>query len=292
MPRRRTALLALATVVPVGLLAGCGGEGGRAGTVAVGVGEVAAAAADATTSTTSSTASAASAVATTAATAVATIADAEEPEVLFVGDSLVWLQQDALTAAFTAAGVDLTLAGGSGTGLLTGQMEWLDEIATAVATDDPDVVVIEACCNYGATAEDPDHGYTLIDGSVVEPDSQTMYDLWADAAQQAVELASAGGATVLWVVAPPVPSDHPLHDRIERFNRIVRDLAETYPELVLVDWEQALTDETGALMDPIQAADGTWESLRIDNIHLSEPANAIVRERTVDAVVAALTAQG
>jgi hypothetical protein len=117
-----------------------------------------------------------------------------------------------------------------------------------------------------------------------------MYELWAAAAEEAVRAASAGGATVLWVLVPPVPSDDVLHDRIERFNLIARNLQEEFPSLVLVDWERALTDATGALIDPIEADDGTTVPLRIDNIHLSEPANAIVRALTVEAVVDALAA--
>jgi hypothetical protein len=274
----------------VTLLAACGVEG--SGLVAVGQGEVAGAVVPATTvATIAADAIAATDAATSTDAAAETGASAvEAPEVLVVGDSLIWLQEDALTAAFAAEGIDLRLAGGSGTGLLTGQTAWLDAIEAAVAQDDPDVVVIEACCNYGATEEDPDHGYTLMDGSVLETDSELMYELWAAAAEEAVRVASAGGATVLWVLVPPVPSDDALHDRIERFNLIARNLQEEFPALVLVDWEVALTDATGTLVDPIEAGDGTTVPLRIDNIHLSEPANALVRALTVEAVVDALAA--
>jgi hypothetical protein len=286
--------VAWAAILSLVLLGACGAEG--RGALAVGEDEVAAAAATTTTTTAAPTADSASSApdtttpATTTPAADAAAAPVDEPEVLVVGDSLIWLQEDALAADLAAADVDLHLAGGSGTGLLTGQTAWLDAIEAAVAEDDPDVVVIEACCNYGATEEAPEHGYTLMDGSVVVPDSEVMYELWAAAAEEAVRVASAGGATVLWVLVPPVASDDVLHDRIERFNLIARNLQEEFPSLVLVDWERALTDATGALIDPIEADDGTMVPLRIDNIHLSEPANVIVRAVTVEAVVDALAA--
>jgi hypothetical protein len=165
--------VAWAAILSLVLLGACGAGG--SGALAVGEGEVAAAGGGATTTTAAPTAdSATSATSATSAsdtTTPATTTPVTEPEVLVVGDSLIWLQEDVLAADLAAAGVDLRLAGGSGTGLLTGQTAWLDAIEAAVAEDEPDVVVIEACCNYGATEEAPEHGYTLMDGSVVVPDS-------------------------------------------------------------------------------------------------------------------------
>jgi hypothetical protein len=279
--RRPASTLVLAAVVALVALTACSGGSGRTGEpIAVGAGR-------ATTSTTATTTTDTT-TPTTAPPDPTTTTTNPPPEVLIVGNSLVWLEADALTAAFAAEGVGVRFAGGSGTGLLTAQMVWVDEIEAAVARDDPDAVLIEACCNYGATDEHPEFAYTLFDGSIVEPDSELMYDLWADAAEQAARAAGAHGATVLWVVAPPVPPDHPLHDRIGRFNLIARNLAEEIPSLELVDWEVALTDDSGALMDPLQESDGTWVPMRIDGLHLSAAANALVIARTVDAVVLSL----
>jgi hypothetical protein len=278
--RRPPSVLVLATAVA--LTACAGGSGGAGEPVAVGAGTSRA------TATTPVTASPGTTATTAVSPASTTTTTAPHPEVLVVGNSLVWLEADALTAAFAVEGVEARFAGGSGTGLLTAQMVWVDEIEAAVTRDDPDAVVVEACCNYGATDEHPEFAYTLIDGSVVETDSELMYELWADAAEQAVRAAGSRGATVLWVIAPPVPPTHPLHDRIGRFNLIVRNLAEEIPSLVLVDWEVALTDATGALIDPIHGSDGTWVPMRIDGLHLSPPANTIVIARTVEAVLAVL----
>jgi hypothetical protein len=284
-PRHRRPPLVLAVLLPLVALPACGG-GGDGGEVVVGAGSAQATAAE-TAAVTAAEAAAPTATATAPPAPPTTVPDRD---VLVVGDSLVWLAADALTEAFAAEGLVARFAGGSGTGLLTAQTAWLDEIEAAVARDDPVAVVIEACCNYGATEEHPEFGYTLPDGSVVAVDSELMYELWADAAERAARAAAGGGATVLWVVAPPVPPDHPLHGRISRFNLIARNLVEEIPSLRLVDWEVALTGATGALLDPIQDGDGAWIPMRTDGLHLSAPANAVVVARTVDAVVAALEA--
>jgi hypothetical protein len=209
-------------------------------------------------------------------------------DVLLVGDSLLYALVPTLTATLADRGVTTHVAGGPGTGLLSGQMDWISQIQTAVDLADPEVVVIEACCNYGATPEHPEYDYRLIDGSAVVPDSSTMFDLWAQAADQAVEAAAAGGAQVLWVIAPPVPDDHPLRARIERFNRIARHLVDEHPDLGYVDWERALTGLDGGLVDPVPLDDGTSEPLRVDNIHLGPAADARVAAVTLDGITAAL----
>ena len=74
---------------------------------------------------------------TTATTASGVVprdeAAARVERVLIVGDSLVWYQDTELRAAFGDAGVEVRFAGGPGTGLLSSQMAWVDEIAAAVA---------------------------------------------------------------------------------------------------------------------------------------------------------------
>jgi hypothetical protein len=209
-------------------------------------------------------------------------------DVLLVGDSLLYEIVPTLTENLGAHGVDVHVAGAPGTGLLSGQMDWVRQITQAVETHDPDVVVIEACCNYGATPEHPEYDYRLFDGTVVAPDSFAMYELWAQAADQAVAAASARGAQVLWVITPPVQDDHELHDRIERLNRVARHLVVEHPDLAYIDWELPLTGPDGGLIDPIPLGDGRWEPLRADFIHLGPAADAIVAGVTVDAVVAAL----
>jgi hypothetical protein len=209
-------------------------------------------------------------------------------DVLLVGDSLLHALVPALTDGLDAFGIDVHVAGAPGTGLLSDQMDWVGQIARAVEAHDPEIVLIESCCNYGATPEHPEYDYWLIDGSTVEPDSSTMYELWAQAADQAVAAAAAYGAQVLWVITPPVQDDHALHDRIERLNRIARHLVEAHPDLEYVDWDLQLTGPDGGIIDPVPLGDGRFEPLRVDFIHFGDAANALLVAETVDAIVGAL----
>lgn len=187
--------------------------------------------------------------------------------------------------AFAAYEIATRFEGGSGTGLLTDQGRWLDALVVAVAEFDPDMVVIEACCNYGASPEHPEYLYYHDDGSPVVPDSEEMYALWAEAAEQALDLAAAAGAEVWWVITPPTAPEIDVHERIERFNRITRELASRNPELHLLDWAEAVTTDSGALLDPVVLPDGTTTPLRVDGLHFSDAGNALLTESTVDALL-------
>jgi hypothetical protein len=205
---------------------------------------------------------------------------------LIVGDSLVWTQVDELRDAFADAGVDAQFVGGPGTGLLTAQMAWVEAIELAVDTLDPDIVLIEACCNYGATAERPELSYYTQDGDEVPTDSEAMYELWSDAAARAVEAASAGGADVWWVLTPPLATDSPLAERVERFNRIALNLAGDWPGLRYLDWGRVVTTSSGALLESVPSGNGGTEPLRVDAVHFGPAANAKLTDFTVATVLA------
>src|SRR4051794_39074432 len=68
--------------------------------------------------------------------------------VLVVGDSLI---RDAAASLLTELGshrVAVHLVINPGEGLLTDQARWNRQVTDAVDRLDPDVVVIEACCDY------------------------------------------------------------------------------------------------------------------------------------------------
>jgi hypothetical protein len=275
--------VAVAVVALVGLAAGWRGER-SAGSAIVRVGDTGT---DAGPDTGSAPAASPTtgAPAAPATTAGAPVAGAAMPHrVLLLGDSLVWTQRDALAAQFAAVGVETRFAGGSGTGPLTAQSGWIRELASALDDFHPDAVVVEACCNYGASPEHPEYDYYLDDGTPVPADTELMYDLWAAADEEIVQRAEATGATVWWVVTPPVDPQSAIAGRLDRFNRIARQLADDHPALRYLDWASAVTTPNGRLYDPVTRSDGTTTPLRVDGLHFTDAGRALLTDATVRAV--------
>ncbi|MCU1454277.1 MAG: hypothetical protein JWN46_2423 [Acidimicrobiales bacterium] len=194
--------------------------------------------------------------------------------VLFVGDSLTFFGQPQLTAEMQAHGVAVAFAGAPGTGLLSGQDHWLTAIAAQVRSFRPDVVVIEACCNYAYL----EAGYTAADGSVVAPDSPAMYAEWTRAARTAVREASAGGASVYWVVTPDAGPQigRNFRIRIQRFNAISAALG-----VPLIDW-RATVEPGGVYTRSIGGA----QVRRADDLHLTDTGSQLVASVTWQAIAA------
>jgi len=201
--------------------------------------------------------------------------------VLLVGDSMMVGAKDAIATDLAPYGIETHFVGKEGTGLLTRQMGWLDLIRQEVATWNPDVVVIESCCNY---ATGPGGYYRLADGTAIVPDSKRMYQAWEVAARAAIRVAARRGAAVSWVLTPPAsPALYggAIARRIDRLNEIYRRLG-----VPLIDWRGALTtDGTFAAF----LADPTGHPVRVrtyDGLHLTPAGD----RRVASAVTRALTA--
>jgi hypothetical protein len=205
-------------------------------------------------------------------------------EVLMVGDSLLYQSRPAFDQHFDDLGVATSWIGGPGEGLLTDQSSWLDQIDHAIETLDPDAVVIEACCNYAQ--HDDTELYRLPDGSTVVRDSELMYELWEDAARDAVGRAGAGGAEVYVVIAPqPVDGTYfelMVGSRMERFATIWRSLAADTPSIHLVDWTDLFAD--GGEM--VTVLPGVGRVRHDDGLHVIGVGHDLVAERTAAAVLA------
>lgn len=197
--------------------------------------------------------------------------------VLFVGDSMMIGASRQLNSRFVKAGAETRFIGYPGTGLLSGQGWWNREITHAVDTWHPDVVVIEACCNYKTV----EPGYQLSDGTTAETDSPEMYAAWEAQARDAVHRAGAHGAHVYWVVAPTAsktlwPKYVP---RIERFNGIIDDIG-----VDRIDWAKILTPK-GEFVAVIPYKGRALKIREDDGLHITDYGNALVVEETF-AVVA------
>lgn len=200
--------------------------------------------------------------------------------VLFVGDSMMFGVSALLELKFKGQDIETRFVGGYGSGLLSGQGWWLRELEHQVDTWHPDVVVLEACCNYGVGEplfRDPE-------GAVVTSQTDDMYSWWKRQAEAAVDIAGRYGAEVFWVVTPSASEElWPLYvDRIPRFNEIYRGLG-----VPLIDWRQALTPD--GTFTPTKEIDGKAVRVRDpDGLHLAEAGNELVVQLTYDAVAPTL----
>ena len=192
--------------------------------------------------------------------------------VLMVGDSLTFGAIPALDAELSSHGVGTRYVGYSATGLLSGQGWWNREITAQVEDWHPDVVVIEACCNY-ANGE-PE--YVEDSGQAVAADSEQMYTEWAAMAADAVERAGEEGADVLWVTTPCVVEwgDGPTATRVAMFNEISAGL-----DVEQVDWAGALCPD-GAFATSLEVDGAEVEVRAEDGLHLTDAGDAIIADVT------------
>jgi hypothetical protein len=199
-------------------------------------------------------------------TTTTTVADENQDgakRVVVVGDSLVVMAEDQLTATFAANGVEVTYIAVSGTGILTDQGVRLTQLEEALEQLHPDAVIIESCCNYDGT-------YTLADGTVVPTDSQLLWDVWAAQAQLMVSVAQAHDADVYVVVTPRALENawfSGLEDRIEHFNEIYRSLG-----VPVIDW--------GVALYPEGTTTGLATLRHTDGLHLTDEGDELVAAAT------------
>ena len=144
--------------------------------------------------------------------------------VLLVGDSVMGQAYPFFSDRFAERGITTGYAGGPGTGPLNpqGEGDWLSQVDRWVRDFDPDVVVIEACCDY---TNPPDRLYRLPDGTEVLPNTDLAYQTWEQVSRELIRRASAGGARVFWVISPPVRTNGyygPMEQHVIRLNEMYR----------------------------------------------------------------------
>jgi hypothetical protein len=204
--------------------------------------------------------------------------------VLLVGDSVMSQAYDQHQARFTAAGIQTWFAGGPSTGPLSPQGSWAEQVGAWVAAEDPDVVVIEACCNYTTGVEER---YVGADGKVVEPRTDAVLPAWEREIRTLVDVAGAGGARVALVRFGPVQTNGwygPMEEHVAGLDAMYLRLAAELG-VDIVDWASTLAPGGAFAWDlPI---DG--ESVRVrleDGLHLTPAGSDLVARATLDQVVA------
>ncbi len=207
--------------------------------------------------------------------------------VLVVGDSLLHQGLPTLRDRFSTAGVELEALGGPGQSLLFDQGAWRDDVAGAVASFDPDLVVLESCCGFGSARLD--ESYVLPDGTQAVPDVEPTWLAWSQQAAAVASAARSGGAATLWVLAPPAQTNGyygPVEDRIDLANDRARELARCRGDLGLVDWG-LLAAPDGSFASHLPDDRGELVKVRADDgLHFTLAGQALLADLTVQGALA------
>lgn len=203
--------------------------------------------------------------------------------VLLMGDSVMHQAFPAIEARLVPRDVEVGFAGGPGTGPLYPQGSWSEQIDAWTERFGPDVVVIEACCDYTDFA---DEIYERADGTEVLPGTEAVFDAWDDEARAVIARAVEGGAEVLWVLPPPVRTNGfygPLEAHVERLREVYADYEEI-EGVTLVDWDEAVAPE-GEFTWEVSGPGGATAMARVeDGVHMTDFGNELIAGVTVDAI--------
>ncbi len=201
--------------------------------------------------------------------------------VLLVGDSVMGQAYEDFHAHFDDAGILTGYAGGPGSGPLHPQGDWGRQIDNWVTVFDPDVVVMEACCDY---TQETDDVYVDPQGNAVPPNTDAVYPNWEREVRDLIRRAEAGGAHVVWVLSPPVQTNGfygPLEEHVTRLNEFYRTLP-----VQLLDWSTAVAPG-GRYTWSLPGPDGEPEQVRVeDGVHMTAYGNELLADLTLTTVQA------
>ena len=203
--------------------------------------------------------------------------------VLFVGDSQSWVLAAGLDDWEIEHGVFLVPSPGVGCGIgantrieylgvesdgRSGCAEWRDALPAIVDKLKPNVVVV-----VGGTA---DLSNRVLPGTstwshVGQPD----YDTWLRAEMESfVDVAAATDAEVIWFSSPYVdppyiagetgipPFDEASPERTDRYNELIRDVAESDERVTFADFASAVRAHPGGEFEPRMRPDGAHIDLK------------------------------
>jgi peptidoglycan/LPS O-acetylase OafA/YrhL len=201
--------------------------------------------------------------------------------VLLVGDSVMGQAYEVFREVFEDKGIATGYAGGPSTGPLQPQGDWAQQVDNWITEFDPDVVVMEACCDYTQTT---DQVYVDPEGNDVLPATDEVYPNWDREVRDLIQRAQAGGAHVIWVLAPAVQTNGfygPLEQHIARLNQMYRDLP-----VPILDWGEVIAPG-GVYTETLEGPDGERHDLRLDDgVHMTEYGNQLLADLTLTQVEA------
>jgi hypothetical protein len=223
--------------------------------------------------------------ATTATTTTTAPPDPRHPtaaaplRVLIVGDSIGLDMGGALQSDLAATGVvNAALDARESTGLTRPDyFNWPAELTTDLKAADPQVVIVMIGAN---DAQDflgpPDTPYA----------SPKWNDLYAQRVAQFMQIASSGGAVVVWVGMPPM-QDPTLSAQMSDLNDVAQHEAIiAKPPLTFVNTQKSLGSATGGYTAFVTNAAGQIVNTRTpDGIHLTPGGSQVVAQQVIAQLV-------
>jgi len=201
--------------------------------------------------------------------------------VLLVGDSVMGQAYEVFEGIFAEQGITTGYAGGPSTGPLQPQGDWARQIDDWVTRFDPDVVVMEACCDY---TQATDQVYVDPEGNEVLPATDAVYPNWEREVRDLTRRAAARGAEVIWVLAPPVRTNGfygPLEEHVGRVNEIYRRLG-----VPTIDWSTAVAPGN-RYAESVPGPEGAACDPRLeDGVHMTTCGNELLAALTLEQVKA------
>ena len=200
--------------------------------------------------------------------------------VLLVGDSVMGQAYEVFRGVFEDQGITTGYAGGPSTGPLQPQGDWARQIDDWVTRFDPDVVVMEACCDY---TQATDEVYVDPEGNeVLARHRRRVPQLGPGGAGPHPAGPGGRGPASSGSSSPPVQTNGfygPLEEHVSRLNQMYRDLP-----VPLLDWGRVIAPG-GTYTDSVIGPDGEPEVVRLaDGVHMTEFGNELLADLTLEQV--------
>jgi hypothetical protein len=117
--------------------------------------------------------------------------------VLLIGDSIMEQAGCSVARGLAGVGIETHLAAVSGSGLLSGSVDWQAKTNELLETIKPDAVIATFVGNYVTPALDAA-------GNVIKVDTPAFFDAWQRRAGALSAEVRAHGAAMYWVSLPPI----------------------------------------------------------------------------------------
>ncbi len=186
-----------------------------------------------------------------------------ERRVLLVGDSIMAQAGCAVARELAGVGIETHIVAVSGSGLLSGSVDWQARAKELLDTIKPDAVIATFVGNYVTPALDAA-------GNVIKADTPAFFDAWQRAAAALSAEVRAHGAAMYWVSLPPILK-LPWAARIANGYRKI-------PDTHFLDSGKVLAGPGGTYIIEKKTC-GTTTAVRAhDGIHLTEDGGRIYGE--------------
>jgi hypothetical protein len=196
--------------------------------------------------------------------------------VALIGDSIMWQASCSVADSLANAGIETGRFAVSGSGLLTGSVNWLTQTQQILQLQHPDVVVAIFVGNYVGPP------ITTASGQTVADNSLAFFAAWQQRAEQLSKEVQAAGAQMYWVSPPPI-AVAPLNDAQVLFNGY-----RSIPGDHVLNSGNALAGPNGSTLLAKESC-GQIQSLRfIDHVHLTDDGARIYGEQIAHDLTAQL----